>query len=150
MGKKLSGIAFGQRTKQKGQSDTAQLIKLRNFIKQRFDMDFKRNWYVGFDKEYGYVTRIVDKVTKKQRKQFEWREPDLLRVDRKYGLIIIELDGSVHDHKTERTEKRNKLFRGAGIKLIVINIANAKEIGKTIEKVCECEMMKLIGSGCDG
>ncbi|MGB0976968.1 MAG: hypothetical protein ACPGSG_08290 [Prolixibacteraceae bacterium] len=112
-------------------------------------MDFKREWYVGFDKEYGYVTRITEQVGKKESRRFEWRNPDLLCIDRKYGLVIIELDGAVHDRKTERTEKRNRLFRRAGIKLIVINIANAKENGKTIHEEAECQMMDLIGCGCN-
>ena len=149
MGKKLSGIAFGQRTKQKGQSDTDQLIALKRFLKDRFDMDFKREWYVGFDKEYGYVCRITEQVGTNELRRFEWRNPDLLCIDKKIGLVIVELDGAVHDRKTERTERRNKLFRRAGIKLVVLNISNIKESGRSINEEAECQMMDLRGCGCN-
>ena len=147
MGKKLSGIAFGQRTKQKGQSDTDQLVALKRFLKDRFDMDFKREWYVGFEQEQNYLCRIGEEVGRNESRKFIWKNPDLLCIDRKYGLIIIELDGAVHDRKVRKTQERNKLFTGAGIKLIVLNISDIKESGKTIKEACECEMLKLIGHG---
>jgi hypothetical protein len=147
MGKKLSGIAFGQRTKQKGQSDTDQLVALKRFLKDRFDMDFKREWYVGFEQEQNYLCRIAEEVGRNESRKFIWKNPDLLCIDRKYGLIIIELDGAVHDRKVRKTQERNKLFTGAGIKLIVLNISDIKESGKTIKEACECEMLKLIGHG---
>jgi len=147
LGKKLSGIAFGQRTKQKGQSDTDQLVALKRFLKDRFDMDFKREWYVGFEQEQNYLCRIAEEVGRNESRKFIWKNPDLLCIDRKYGLIIIELDGAVHDRKVRKTQERNKLFTGAGIKLIVLNISDIKESGKTIKEACECEMLKLIGHG---
>ena len=147
MAKKLSGIRHGQRVKQKGQSDTADLICLENFLKKRFHIKFYREWYVGFDKEYGNLLRITDKVGKNESRRFRWKNPDLLSFGSKYGVIIVELDGSVHDRKVAKTEERNELFRGAGIKLIVLNISDIKASGQTIEKRLECEMLKLIGNG---
>ena len=147
MVKKLSGIAHAQRTKQRGQSDTADLIYLENFLKERFHIKFYREWYVGFDKEYGNLLRITDKVGKNESRRFRWKNPDLLSFGSKYGVIIVELDGSVHDRKVAKTEERNELFRGAGIKLIVLNISDIKASEQTIEKRLECEMLKLIGNG---
>ena len=143
--KKQSGIAFGQRTKQKGQSDTDQLIALKRFIKDRFHMDFKREWYIGFDLEYSYITKISKEVGIKEVKRFRWKNPDLLFISRKYGLIIIELDGAVHDIKVKKTDDRNKLFKDAGIKLIVLNIADIKHKKKTLKEILEKEMMKIVG-----
>jgi hypothetical protein len=147
MVKKLSGIRYGQRVKQKGQSDLEQLVGIKTFLKDRFHMEFKREWYVGFDKEYGYLCRIAEQVGRKEQQRFRWKNPDLLCLDRKYGLIIVELDGSIHDRKVAKTEERNELFRGAGIKLIVLNIADIRESGQTILERLECEMLKLIGNG---
>ena len=147
MVKKLSGIAYGQKTKQRGQSDTADLIYLENFLKERFHIKFYREWYVGFDKEYSNLLRIADKVGKNESRKFRWKNPDLLSFGSKYGVIIVELDGSVHDRKVAKTEERNELFRGAGIKLIVLNISDIKASGETIKKRLECEMLKLIGNG---
>ena len=141
-----SGIAFGQRN-QKGQSDTTLLISIANYIRERWHMDFKREWYVGFEQEQNYLCRIAEEVGRNESRKFIWKNPDLLCIDRKYGLIIIELDGAVHDRKIRKTQERNKLFTGAGIKLIVLNISDIKESGKTIKEACECEMLKLIGHG---
>jgi len=147
MAKKLSGIAYGQRVKQKGQSDLDQLVSIKRFLKQRFHMDFKREWYVGFEKKYGHVCKISETVGRSESTRWRWKNPDLLCISKQYGLIIIELDGAIHDRKVGKTEERNKLYRGAGIKLIVINIADTKEMGETILERTEEEMMKLVGYG---
>jgi len=141
---KQSGIAFGQRTKQKGQSDLEQLIMLKQFLKQRFHMDFKREWYVGFDREYGNLYRISESVGKQELSEFKWKNPDLLCFDNQHGIIIVELDGAIHDRKVQKTIERNELFRGAGIKLVVLNIADIKEVGETIIGRLESDMMDLI------
>ena len=142
---KQSGIAFGQRTKQKGQSDLDQLIRLKQFLRQRFHMDFKREWYVGFDREYGNLYRISESVGRQELERFRWKNPDLLCVDKQHGVIIVELDGAIHDRKVKKTEERNDLFRGAGIKLVVLNIADIKECQETIIERLESEMLKIVG-----
>jgi hypothetical protein len=144
--KKLSGIAYGQRTKQKGQSDLTQLITLKRYLRDRFHMDFKREWYIGFDKEYGYICRVSETVSNRDIKKFKWKNPDLLCIHKKHGFIIVELDGSVHDRKIRKTEERNELFRGGGIKLVVLNIADIKECGETIIERLEKEILKLTGN----
>ena len=141
---KQSGIAFGQRTKQKGQSDLEQLIMLKQFLKQRFHMDFKREWYVGFDREYGNLYRISESVGRQELSKFKWKNPDLICFDNQHGIIIVELDGAIHDRKVQKTVERNDLFRGAGIKLVVLNIADIKEVGETIIGRLESDMMDLI------
>ena len=142
---KQSGIAFGQRTKQKGQSDLDQLIRLKQFLKERFHMDFKREWYVGFDREYGNLYRISESVGRQELERFRWKNPDLLCVDKQHGVIIVELDGAIHDRKVQKTIQRNELFRGAGIKLIVLNIADIKECQETIIGKLEFEMLNIVG-----
>jgi inorganic pyrophosphatase/exopolyphosphatase len=116
---------------------------LKRFLKDRFHMDFKREWYVGFDREYGYVCRISESVNKKDIKRFRWKNPDLLCIHRKYGLVIVELDGAVHDRKVAKTEERNELFRNGGIKLVVLNISDIKESGQTITQRLEKEMLQI-------
>ncbi|MDC3251739.1 hypothetical protein OAU96_02390 [Planctomycetota bacterium] len=117
---------------------------LKQFLKQRFHMDFKREWYVGFDKEYGNLYRISESVGKQELSEFKWKNPDLLCFDNQHGIIIVELDGAIHDRKVQKTIERNELFRGAGIKLVVLNIADIKEVGETIIGRLESDMMDLI------
>ena len=108
-------------------------------------MNFKREWYVGFDKEYGYLCRISESVGRKELQRFKWKNPDLICCDKQYGVIIVELDGAIHDRKVQKTVERNVLFRGAGIKLIVLNIADIKEFGETIQDHLAQEMKKIVG-----
>ena len=112
-------------------------------------MKFEREWYVGFDREHGHLCRISEQIGKRELERFRWKNPDLMCVHRQHGIIIVELDGAVHDRKIQKTIERNELFRGAGIKLVVLNIADIKELGETVKERLECEMLKLIGSGCE-
>jgi len=141
---KQSGIAFGQRTKQRGQSDLQDLVKLKKFLKYTFDMEFNREWYVGFDKEYGYMCRLQQDVKYKDKDRFRWKNPDLICIHKDFGIIIVELDGAIHDKKVEKTIDRNMLYVSAGIKLIVLNIANIEFCGQTIEEKLQYEVLKLI------
>jgi hypothetical protein len=92
MAKKLSGIAYGQKNLQKGANDTTILVALKKFIREEFGLDFKREWYVGFDKEYGNLCRISESVGRKELERFKWKNPDLLCVSEQFGVIIVELD----------------------------------------------------------
>ena len=142
---KQSGIAYGQKNLQRGANDTSILISLKTFLRQEFQLEFKREWYVGFDREYGNLCRIAESIGKAELQRFKWKNPDLLCVSNEFGIIIIELDGAVHDRKVQKTVERNVLFRGAGIKLIVLNIADIKEFGETLKDHLSQEMKKIVG-----
>ena len=43
-------------------------------------------------------------------------------------MWIIEIDGAVHDRKVKKTLERNALFIKNHVKLIVVNIADLKEL----------------------
>lgn len=145
MAKKQSGIAYGQKNLQRGANDTTILISLKTFLRQEFQLEFKREWYVGFDREYGNLCRIAESIGKAELQRFKWKNPDLLCVSNEFGIIIVELDGAVHDRKVQKTVERNVLFRGAGIKLIVLNIADIKEFGETLKDHLSQEMKKIVG-----
>jgi hypothetical protein len=146
---KQSGIAFGQRN-QRGQSDTAQLIKIAKYIKDRWHLQFKREWYVGFDRETGGVRRIVESVNRSEASSFKWRNPDLLHIHKSVGLIIIEIDGSIHDKKTDETERRNKQYVEGYCKLIVINLKDIRFANRTVEEEIDWKMMKLLSGAPTG
>lgn len=110
-------------------------------------MVFNREWYVGFGIEDGLLYRVLEAVPEKIFAKFRWKNPDLIYIG-KYGIIIIEVDGSVHDRKVQKTLDRNELYINAGIKLIVLNLANIKEINKTIFQVLDCEITKIMGGQC--
>ncbi len=132
---------------QRGQSDISQLISIATYIRKRWHMNFKREWYVGFDKRDGQVRRIVESVVRSERSDYWWRNPDLLFIHRFSGLIIIEIDGSIHDKKTEATSRRNRQYEQGHIKTIVINLTNLKSTSKTLEETLDWKMEKLLQEG---
>ena len=71
------------------------------------------------------------------------KNPDLTWID-KYGMWIIEVDGAVHDRKVEKTNQRNELFRSNNIKLIVVNLAELKELELDIYDYIDSEIWRLI------
>lgn len=142
--KSQSGIRYGQK-KQSGQSDTHQLISIKSYLKKRWHLDFKREWYVGFDPVSLNIVAILDKVPKGT--QIKWKNPDLIHIG-KHGVIIIEVDGAVHDRKMLDTWKRNELYKINGVKLVVLNLAEIKASGKTIYEKLDCDLDKILGGTC--
>ena len=138
---KQSGIAYGQK-KQYGQSDTAQLIAIASYLRKKYKTKVKREAYLIFNINNKLI-KIKDYVTKADLNDCTAKNPDLLWID-KYGMWIVEVDGAVHDRKVEKTNKRNELFRSNGIKLIVVNLADCKELGINIYEYIDKEVLRLI------
>ncbi len=153
---KQSGINYGQK-KQEGASDTAQLIDIANYLKTRYKIDAKREWYIIFNRETEKIERILQSVKKsdlgiheKNQDGYEEytetsfaRNPDILWID-KYGLWVLELDGAVHDRLVAKTNKRNELYKYNHIKLIVVNIADLKELKLNIYDFIDQRIEKLV------
>ena len=136
-----SGIAYGQK-KQYGQSDTAQLIAIASYIRKKYKVKVKREAYLIFNIN-NKLLKIKEYVTKSDLNDCTVKNPDLTWID-KYGMWIIEVDGAVHDRKVEKTNKRNELFRSNNIKLIVVNLADCKELELDIYEYIDSEILRLI------
>jgi hypothetical protein len=104
-------------------------------------LPFKREWYLGFGSEDNLVA-IMECVPKGTH--YRWKNPDLLYMG-KYGMIIIEVDGAVHDRKVSTTEKRNDLYLSNRIKLIVLNLRDIKANGKTLNEALDEKMRRILG-----
>ena len=141
---KQSGIAYGQK-KQFGQSDTAQLIAIASYLRKKYKVKVKREAYLIFNIDNKLI-KIKDYVTKADLNDCTAKNPDLTWID-KYGMWIIEVDAAVHDRKVEKTIQRNELFRSNNIKLIVINLADLKELQLDIYDYIDKEILRLIKNG---
>ena len=131
---KQSGIAYGQK-KQYGQSDTAQLIEIASYLRKKYKAKVKREVYLIFNID-NKLKGIKEFVTKADLNDCTAKNPDL--------LWIIEVDGAVHDRKVEKTNQRNELFRNNNIKLIVVNLADCKELELDIYDYIDSEILRLI------
>lgn len=87
----------------------------------------KREWYLILDREDKFIGMpryeiINSDILRNER----YRCPDLLWWDN--GLWVLEVDGYVHYIKSEKTEKRNKIYRNNNCHFITVDIY---EMGKT-------------------
>lgn len=138
-----SGIGFGQRNKQRGQSDIETLVNIKRYIYRKWKIRWiKIEWYLLFDKENERLYKWTDVVTKEEAKKYIVKNPDLMLWYKTCGLVIIEVDGAVHDRKVGKTVERNRLYRDAGVKLIVVNLADVKERKQSIEDYLDQELTK--------
>jgi len=138
---KQSGIAYGQK-KQYGQSDTAQLIAIASYLRKKYKVAIKREAYLVFNIDNKLI-KVKESVTKADLNDCTVKNPDLTWID-KYGMWIVEVDGAVHDRKIQKTLERNRLFRSNNIKLIVVNLADCKELGVDIYEYIDSEILSLI------
>lgn len=142
---KQSGISFGQRNKQRGQSDIETLVGIKQYLFKRYKIRWiKIEWYLLFDKVNEKFHKWAEGVTKEEAKDYIVKNPDIIFWHKKCGLVIIEVDGAVHDRKVAKTVERNRLYRDAHMKLIVINLADIKELGMTIESYLDQELVNYI------
>ena len=159
---KQSWIRNGQK-KQQGQSDTAQLIEIKRHLKDKHKILAMKEPYLVFDIENDKLIKgPVKDISKSDlwgiSKEYDedndiWfemevkiaypRNPDLMWID-KYGYWILEVDGAVHDRKVEKTRKRNELFISNHIKLIVVNLADIKELGLNIYDYIDDQILEHI------
>ncbi|MFQ5786882.1 MAG: hypothetical protein ACE5H1_02795, partial [Thermodesulfobacteriota bacterium] len=84
--------------------------------------------------ELGSLDFIKETVDYKMADKYRGRIrcPDLLFIHKDYGVFVIEVDGEIHDVKVEKTRERNAQYLLAGIKLIVLNLAEIQEDKMTI------------------
>ena len=139
-----SGIRYGIRYKQNFQNDIYLLIRLGKYLRQKYNMEFRREWYVGFDKTSGKAVKILREVRYDQMEGLRWKNPDLLCLHPKTGLWIIEVDGKVHNVEVAKTNKRNEIYKNAGIKYIVLDLELIKFKKIKIEEELDWKMMKLL------
>lgn len=142
---KQSGISWGQRNKQRGQSDIETLVGIKRYLFKRYKIRWIQiEWYLLFDKEKEKLHKWTNSVTKEEAKDYIVKNPDIMFWYKTCGLVIIEVDGAVHDRKVSKTVARNKLYRDAHIKLIVVNLADLKELDMTIENYLDKELTRYL------
>jgi len=131
--KKQSGYNFGK-SKQISQGDTELLIEIRQWLLQNYNIVARREYYIGFSSvgHVDFVREYVDRVTA-EKYRGRIRNPDLYFTHKEHGMFVIEVDGSIHDYKVEKTRQRNNQYILAGIRLIVVNLADLKEYKMSIE-----------------
>jgi len=102
-------------------NDDIELVEIAQFIRDITNYRVEREWYIVFDKHIGHYLGYTSNIKIENINKI--RNPDIIIIDKKTNklLLVIEIDGGVHDKKIEDTERRNKDYELAGIPLAVIN-----------------------------
>ena len=104
-------------------NDDVELVEVGQFIRDTTKYRVEREWYILFDRETGKYAGFKETFENKQCLYANPKNPDLILIDKKTGklVLIIEIDGGVHDKKFFDTEQRNEDYISAGLPLLVIN-----------------------------
>lgn len=101
-------------------NDEIDLVELGQFIRDTTKYRVEREWYIIFDrmtgKYLGYSKTFNGNVHRHPR------NPDLILIDKKTNklVLVIEIDGEVHDVHFRDTEDRNDEYEFAGVPLLPI------------------------------
>ena len=102
-------------------NDDVELVDIGQFLRDTTNYRVEREWYILFNKmtgEYmGYQETFNGNI------KYKPRNPDLILIDKKTKkiVLIIEIDGGVHDKKFADTEERNEEYVMARLPLLTIN-----------------------------
>ncbi len=102
-------------------NDDVELVDIGQFLRETTDYRVEREWYVLFDKMTGEYMGYQE--TFNGNLKYKPRNPDLMLIDKKTKkiILIVEIDGGVHDKKFASTEQRNEEYFFAGLPLLVIS-----------------------------
>ena len=107
-------------------TDREKLAGLERFIHKEYpDLTVLLEWYLLFVKGEDKFENLYAEITKEMTQTFTISNPDLVLVTTD-EMVVVELDGGIHDVKTEKTNSRNKRYELNHIPYIVINEADLK------------------------
>ena len=119
-----------------GKTDDGDLIDVVNELVNEHGIPrnrIRRDWFITIHRDTGKADKITAFLSKEETKNRIVHNPDIIVLDyeEKKILLIIELDGSIHDTPSgqKKTRKRNEAYNDAGLQYCVLNKAEMKELG---------------------
>lgn len=102
-------------------NDDVELVDIGQFLRDTTKYRVEREWYILFNKMTGEYVSYQE--TFNGNIKYKPRNPDLILIDKKTNkiVLIIEIDGGVHDKKFADTEERNEEYIMARLPLLTIN-----------------------------
>ena len=108
-------------------TDTEKIAGMERYINTRYPKwtVYPQAWltFTKGEDEYQYCSRTL---TQEEVEEYSTSHPDLYIIKDNGSILIIELDGPIHDIKTEKTSKRNKRYELNRIPYIVISESDLK------------------------
>jgi hypothetical protein len=123
-------------------NDDRELVELGQFIRATTEFRVEREWYIVFNKMTGEYVGFTSNAL--ANPIYKIRNPDLILIDKNTSkiVLIIEVDGSVHDVHFADTEQRNEEYFMAGLPLLVIN---KLEVDTTLIDFVNKKLRKRLG-----
>ena len=102
-------------------NDDVELVDIGQFLRDTTNYRVEREWYILFNKMTGEYVSYQE--TFNGNIKYKPRNPDLILIDKKTNkiVLIIEIDGGVHDKKFADTEERIEEYVMARLPLLTIN-----------------------------
>lgn len=102
-------------------NDDVELVDIGQFLRDTTNYRVEREWYILFNKMTGEYVSYQE--TFNGNIKYKPRNPDLILIDKNTNkiVLIIEIDGGVHDKKFADTEERNEEYVMARLPLLTIN-----------------------------
>ena len=126
--------------------DNEEKIEVGKYLEMHGYTHVYYDWYVCFDKLTGELQMSAAFLTREQVEHYKVQHPDVMVCDDEYAIsFIVELDGSIHQTKPgmRQTERRNQSYAEAGIKCIILDKADLKELGVTWQDYLDAELKEL-------
>jgi len=107
-------------------TDVAKIAGLERFIHRKFpDCTTMVEPYLLFTKGEDEYVGFRNELSYLEVRKYKVQHPDLL-LFLSVGMIILELDGPIHDKKTKKTMDRNDIYSVNNLKFRVVNESNLK------------------------
>ena len=102
-------------------NDDVELVDIGQFLRDTTKYRVEREWYILFNKMTGEYVSYQE--TFNGNIKYKPRNPDLILIDKNTNkiVLIVEIDGGVHDKKFADTEERNEEYIMARLPLLTIN-----------------------------
>jgi len=108
-------------------TDRQKLAGLELFLHEKFpECEVVLEPYMMFSKGEDEYCGWESELTKSQVSQYKIHPPDVL-LFLNAGMIILELDGPIHDIKTFKTSERNRIFELNDLVYRVVNERDLKD-----------------------
>jgi hypothetical protein len=112
-----------------GKTDDEELINVINILRSKFPkLRYRRDWFIMFDRLTGAYMKHAEVVTYNDAHLYKFLRPDII-VEKPGAFCLIEIDGPIHDKKTQVTINKVEVYENAGIRYKIANKADLKQEG---------------------
>ena len=137
-----------------GKTDDAELIELCTWIRERFKLEHAGIWrdhFLLINPHTGSF-KVREFLSEADAKSRIIHRPDIiLKLGDDNDIIVIEVDGSIHQwkHVKKKTARRNQHYQDYKIPRIILDKSDLKSINMTIKEMLDIELRMFLAKRDD-